>query len=187
VGKRREAWTLGCLDPAEHRLPELACPSSAATHKVSKPYSRWPPAAIRDAGPEIKIGIGGKLKVAIVLIAIAALAIALPAATSARSAGAEATYSHFRVWDAGSQIKWAITICSGYRTQIRRFSATLVPESMGVPYTRLWSGGSTGPGCVRWTLAAADVWTEQVWYSRLTIVLGNGQLLRTGYRAFYIS
>jgi hypothetical protein len=127
------------------------------------------------------------MKSAIVAIILATLAVALPTATSAEPTHSDATWSRFRVWDAGRQIKWGITICTRYRARIRAFSGRLEPEDIGVPYIRRWGSDVTGPGCDRWTLSAPDVWTEQVWYSRLTIVMGNGQLLRTGYRAFYIS
>jgi hypothetical protein len=90
------------------------------------------------------------------------------------------------VRDSGSQIRWAITVCTGGETRIRKFAAVLEPESQGIPYRRSWSGGLTGPGCNRWRMSTRDIWSEQVWYSRLTVVFASGALLRTGYKAFYI-
>jgi hypothetical protein len=129
------------------------------------------------------------LKRKAIAAATAALAVALPgSAALAVPAHPEGSYlKRFRVADMGSQIRWGITICSSRRTRVRAFSATLDPESVGVRFTRSWGGGMAGAGCERWTMTARDVWTEQVWYSRLTVVMANGQLLRTPYQGFYIS
>jgi hypothetical protein len=125
---------------------------------------------------------------AAVTVAVAVLAVALPGDALAVVGQADATVylKGFRVADAGANIKWGITICSNRRVRVRAFSATLDPESVGVRYTRKWGGGVNGADCERWTLTAPDVWTEQVWYSRLTVVLADGRLLRTNFRAFYI-
>jgi hypothetical protein len=100
---------------------------------------------------------------------------------------AEAAYlKRFKVRDSGSRITWAVTVCTTGATSVRRFRTYLDPESGGITYWRSWDGGSTGPGCSRWTMRAKDIWLEQVWYSQLTVVMRNGQILRTPEKAFYI-
>jgi hypothetical protein len=48
------------------------------------------------------------------------------------------------------------------------------------------SGGLTGPGCEGWYMSARDIWAEGVWYSRLTVVMRDGEILRTRWHAVYI-
>jgi hypothetical protein len=100
------------------------------------------------------------------------------------SAGA-AYLTGFSVRDIGSEIRWSVTVCGN--VYVRRFRARLEPEEQGIGYSRTWSAGRNGRGCHRWRMYTDDVWLEQVWDTQLTAVLGNGALLRTPWKAFYIS
>jgi hypothetical protein len=102
-------------------------------------------------------------------------------------ASADAAYlKRFTVRDSGSRITWAVTVCTSGTSNVRKFRAYLDPESQGITYWRSWGGGRTGPGCDRWPMRTSDIWSEQVWYSQLTVVMRNGQILRTPEKAFYI-
>jgi hypothetical protein len=118
------------------------------------------------------------------------MAIAIPGATLAAPSHADAGVylKRFRVADIGAKIKWGVTICSTRRVLVRAFTARLESEDGYNSYSRHWRWNEfNGADCERWTVTAPDIWREGIWYSRLTVVLGNGVFLRTGVRALYIS
>jgi hypothetical protein len=130
------------------------------------------------------------VKKAAITAVVAGLAIALPGATLAVPGHADARVylKRFRVADMGANIKWGVTICSTGSVRVRAFTARLESEDGYNSYSRHWRWNQfNGADCERWTVTAPDIWSEGVWYSRLTVVLGNGVFLSTSYRALYIS
>ena len=115
---------------------------------------------------------------------VAAVGVAV-LASGASSADA-AYLKRFKVRDSGSQITWAVDVCSSGSARVRKFRAYLQPEDSGITYHRSWGGGRTAAGCDRWVMRTDDIWSERVWYSQLTVVMSSGQILRTPERAFYI-
>jgi hypothetical protein len=118
-------------------------------------------------------------------LATAISVVTVVVALTAPSAAGAYSIKGFTVKDIGSQIRWGITVCGN--VVVRRFRARLDPEDQGIPYNHSWSAGKNGRGCNRWNMYADDIWLEQVWDSQLTVVLGNGAILRSPWRAFYIS
>lgn len=105
----------------------------------------------------------------------------------AHAAPAHAAYiKSFTIREAGSRIAWNIVVCTSGQGRAKKFLADLVPEDGITTYSRTWSGGRTGPGCTRWRMRAEDIWAEGVWDSQMKVVMGDGEILRTQYKSFYI-
>jgi hypothetical protein len=113
------------------------------------------------------------------------LILALASAPADASPGV--VLKRFRVRDAGPAVEWSIDVCSARRrVRVSRLRAELISDNRGDEYVRRWRGGRSGPGCQRWIQRARDVWVADLWYSRLTVTLGDGHALRTLWVPFYM-
>lgn len=119
------------------------------------------------------------LRVTAGLVVTTLLAVVAPRAHAA-------SLRSFAVRDSGSRITWAVDVCAAGGVSVHKFSAQLWPDSGWPVYTRTWNGGHTAAGCDRWTMRTSDIWNEGVWWSKLTVVMGDGSILRTITKDFYI-
>jgi hypothetical protein len=122
------------------------------------------------------------MRVRALLVLGAVIAVSMTATAAADAA----SLRKFSVRDSGARIRWSVDVCTAGTTRVRAFRAWLEPEALRIIYHRRWNGGRTGPGCDRWIMRTRDMWSAQVWSSQLTVVMSNGQILRTRVRDFNI-